>query len=126
MPTSPPNSSPSSKPNPTKSFKIYLLWRYRFLISNPSKYYKDVEWKTLIKKNFLSRTIITIIIVTTMSVSSRRNSAIFRFKPSPKQISSIDNVLSSPSGEVDISLLATSPDSDIQFDQYNTDKWKEM
>ena len=60
------------------------------------------------------------------NVSFLRNSAIFRFKPSPNQISSIDNVLSSPSGEVDISLLATSPDSVIQFDQYNTDEWKEI
>ncbi|GBB86465.1 hypothetical protein RclHR1_01290009 [Rhizophagus clarus] len=93
------------------------------LISNPSKYYKDLEWKTLIKDKF----------PTTNNdnnnnrnnVSSRRNSAIFRFKPSPKQIS-IDNVLSSPNNEVDISLLATSPDSDIQFDQYNTDEWKEF
>ncbi|CAB4427217.1 unnamed protein product [Rhizophagus irregularis] len=54
------------------------------LISNPSKYYKDVEWKTLIKEKFP----ITITIIL-----------------SPKQISSIDNVLSSPNGEVDISLL---------------------
>ncbi|RGB41180.1 hypothetical protein C1646_752441 [Rhizophagus diaphanus] len=27
---------------------------------------------------------------------------------------------------IDISLLATSPDSDIQFGQYNTDEWKEF
>ncbi|GBC16592.2 hypothetical protein GLOIN_2v1780724 [Rhizophagus irregularis DAOM 181602=DAOM 197198] len=48
------------------------------LISNPSKYYKDVEWKTLIKEKFT----ITITIIL-----------------SPKQISSIDNVLSSPNGK---------------------------
>ncbi|CAB4483530.1 hypothetical protein RhiirA1_476857 [Rhizophagus irregularis] len=95
MPTSPPNSSPSSKPNPIKSFNIY----------------GDIDFNIKSNNN---------------NVSSRRNSAIFRFKPSPKQISSIDNVLSSPSGKVDNSLLVTFPDSDIQFDQYNTDKWKEM
>ncbi|PKC05048.1 hypothetical protein RhiirA5_421428 [Rhizophagus irregularis] len=83
MPTFPPNSSPSSKPNPIKSFY--------------TKIYGDIDFNIKSNNN---------------NVSSRRNSAIFRFKPSPKQISSIDNVLSSPSGEVDISLLATtSPDS---------------
>ncbi|CAB4395335.1 unnamed protein product [Rhizophagus irregularis] len=98
------------------------------LLSNPSKYYKDVEWKTLIKEKFpITNNNNNNNNNINNNVSSRRNSALFRFKPSPKQVSSIDKVLSSPnSGEVDISLLATSPDSDIQFDQYNTDEWKEF
>jgi signal transduction histidine kinase len=152
MPSSPPNSSPSpSKPNSIKSFvrKKFLdtslfSKSYKFdkeisnsiqenndnnrksiaipiLISNPSKYYKDVDWKSLIKEKFPTSNNDN-----NDNVSSRRNSAMFRFKPSPKQISSIDNVLSPPNNEVNISLLATSPDSDIQFDQYNTDEWKEF
>ncbi|RGB26637.1 hypothetical protein C1646_770161 [Rhizophagus diaphanus] len=95
------------------------------LISNSSKYYKDGcgmenfnKEKFPIPNNNNNNS--------NNNVSSRRNSAIFRLKPSPKQISSIDNVLSHPSGEVVISLLATSPDSDIQLDHYNTDEWKEM